>query len=76
MPEGPDKNWVIQDVEGMVDLTFTPQIPRRIAFNLLLTRTEYDTPLGCFNGMLMDSGGERIQVRNLLGRGEKLYLRI
>lgn len=76
MPAGPDKEWVIQDVEGMVDLTFTPLVPRRTAFNLLLTRTEYDTPLGHFNGMLMDSGGDRLQVRNLLGRGEKLYLRI
>ncbi|MDR2631019.1 MAG: DUF2804 domain-containing protein [Spirochaetaceae bacterium] len=76
MPEGLDKQWVIQDVEGMVDLTFTPQVPRRTAFNLLLTRTEYDTPLGYFNGVLLDSEEKKIQVRNLWGLGEKLYLRI
>ncbi|MDR2759364.1 MAG: DUF2804 domain-containing protein [Spirochaetaceae bacterium] len=76
MPEGVDKEWVIQDVEGMVDLTFTPQVSKRVAFNLLFTGTEYDTPLGYFNGMLIDSGEKKIQVRNLWGLGEKLYLRI
>jgi hypothetical protein len=76
MPEGVDKEWIIQDVEGMVDLTFTPRIFRGTAFNLLVTGTEYHAPLGCFNGMLMTSEGKKIQVRNLWGLGEKLYLRI
>ncbi|MFP3090664.1 DUF2804 domain-containing protein [Treponema sp. TIM-1] len=76
MPEGVDKEWVIQDVEGMVDLTFTPQVPRRTAFNILLTRIDHDTALGYFNGMLINSEEKKIQVRNLWGLGEKLYLRI
>ncbi|GHV24758.1 hypothetical protein AGMMS4952_00970 [Spirochaetia bacterium] len=76
MPDGIEKEWVIQDVEGMVDLTFTPQEHLRSAFNLFLTRWEYDTPLGFYNGMLVNSDGEQIPVRNLWGLGEKLYLRV
>ncbi|MDR1108082.1 MAG: DUF2804 domain-containing protein [Spirochaetaceae bacterium] len=76
MPEGIDKEWVIQDVEGMVDLTFTPQAPKRSALNLLVTKIEYDTPLGYFNGTLVDCDEKKVQVRNLWGLGKKLYLRI
>ncbi|MDR2069094.1 MAG: DUF2804 domain-containing protein [Spirochaetaceae bacterium] len=76
MPAGLDKEWVIQDIEGMVDLTFTPQVPRRTAFNILVTSAEYDTPLGHFNGALVTSEGKKIPVRNMWGLGEKLYLRV
>jgi hypothetical protein len=76
MADGVEKDWVIQDVEGMVDLTFTPQEHVRSAFNLFLTRWEYYTPLGFYNGMLVNSEGEQIPVRNLWGLGEKLYLRV
>jgi hypothetical protein len=76
MPNGIDSDWVIQDTEGMVDLTFSPQEKTRSALNLLVSRAEYDTPLGFFNGILLTSEGERIVVRNLWGLGEKLYLRV
>jgi hypothetical protein len=76
MPNGVDSDWVIQDMEGMVDLTFSPQERSRSALNLLVSRVEYDTPMGLFNGMLFTSEGERIPVRNLWGLGEKLYLRV
>jgi hypothetical protein len=76
MPGGPESDWVIQDVEGMVDLTFSPQEQIRNSFNLFLTRWEYHTPLGYYNGMLVDAGGAQIPVHNLWGSGEKLYLRV
>jgi hypothetical protein len=76
MPQGISGPWVIQDLEGMVDLNFTPQILPRSAFNLLLFGAEYQTPLGHFSGFLVDSKGERIQIRNLWGLGEKLFLRV
>ncbi|MDR1429838.1 MAG: DUF2804 domain-containing protein [Spirochaetaceae bacterium] len=76
MPQGPDSDWVIQDVEGMVDLTFTPLEKVRTGFNIIVTHFDYNTPIGCYNGMLLDSGGEEVHVRNLWGHGEKLYLRI
>jgi hypothetical protein len=76
IPHGIESDWVIQDVEGMVDLTFSPQEPIRDALNLIVTHIEYDAPLGFFNGMLMTSTGEQIPVHHLWGIGEKLYIRI
>jgi hypothetical protein len=76
MPGGVESDWIIQDVEGMVDLVFTPREHMRTGLNILITHTEYETPQGYYNGMLVSSGGEQIQVRNLWGVGEKLYLRV
>ncbi|MDR0389936.1 MAG: DUF2804 domain-containing protein [Spirochaetaceae bacterium] len=76
MPKGPDADWVIQDVEGMVDLTFTPLEKLRTGFNIILTHFDYSTPVGLYNGMLLGAGGEEVQIRNVWGHGEKLYLRI
>ena len=76
MPGGPESDWIIQDVEGMVDLVFTPRKQNRIGARLLLASADFDAPLGWYNGMLVSAGGEQIQVRNLWGTGEKLYLRV
>jgi hypothetical protein len=76
MPGGVESEWIIQDMEGMVDLTFTPQEQARSAFSLIFSRWEYYTPLGYYNGMLINSEGERIPIHNLWGLGEKLYLRV
>jgi hypothetical protein len=76
MPQGIESDWVIQDMEGMVDLTFTPEKPVRMAANLIITRASYDTPLGYFNGMLLNLKGEQISIRNMWGMGEKLYIRV
>ncbi len=75
-PNGLDKDWVIQDLEGMVDLTFTPREMNEAEFNLLLTRCEYRSPFGVFNGTLATKDGEKVNIRNLWGCGEKLYLRV
>jgi len=76
MPNGPDEQWVIQDVEGMVDLTFTPKYLGRSGIKILLTRADFFAPLGYYNGVLVNSEGEKIQIKNLFGLGEKLYLRV
>lgn len=75
-PNGLDKDWIIQDVEGMVDLTFTPRETNSYFFNLLLTRFDYRARFGVFNGMVMNSDGDKLAVRNLWGFGEKLFLRV
>jgi hypothetical protein len=76
MPEGIKSAWIIQDLEGMVDLVFTPREQTRSGYNVLLSRAEFENPLGYYNGMLVSSKGERLQVRNLWGTGEKLFLRV
>ena len=73
---GMESEWVIQDMEGMVDLVFTPddKIPHRTDQRLF--RFLYDCPLGYFNGVVTNSEGEEIPLRNFWGRGEHLLLRI
>jgi hypothetical protein len=74
--ESSESDWIIQDVEGMVDLVFTPKEQNRNGAGLIVTSADFDTPLGYYNGMLVSADGEQIQVRNLWGMGEKLYLRV
>ena len=76
MPNGPDDNWVIQDVEGMVDLTFTPKEQNKSGTGIIITSAEFIAPLGYYNGMLVNSEGKQVQIKNLFGMGEKLYLRV
>ena len=76
MPNGIDNDWIIQDVEGMVDLTFTPKVPNRSGLNVILTKVDYNAPIGYFNGALADSDGRQIIIKNLFGIGEKFYLRV
>jgi hypothetical protein len=76
MPQGIESDWVIQDMEGMVDLVFTPQEQIRSALSLLVARAEYDTPVGCYNGVLLDSAGKPVSVHNQWGLGERLTLRV
>ncbi|MDR2965351.1 MAG: DUF2804 domain-containing protein [Treponema sp.] len=76
MPNGPDGVWVIQDVEGMIDLTFTPKELNRSGMQLVFTNADYNAPIGYYNGMLLTSEGEQIEIKNLLGIGEKLVLRV
>ncbi|MDR1862964.1 MAG: DUF2804 domain-containing protein [Treponema sp.] len=74
-PQGVDSDWIIQDMEGMVDLVFTPATPVRCSLNLIVSRSDYESPIGHYNGAMVNSEGEEIPVRNLWGLGEKLYLR-
>ena len=78
-----EKDWIIQDMEGMVDLVFTPKEPekgiRKSVSSVrsgLLFGYDYVNPLGCFNGLLVDADGKELPVRNTWGIGEKLFLRI
>jgi len=76
MQNGIDDVWVIQDVEGMVDLTFTPKNIIKIGIKNVITRADFNNVLGHFNGMLVSSDGEQIHIKNLFGMGKKLYLRV
>ncbi|MCL2092935.1 MAG: DUF2804 domain-containing protein [Treponema sp.] len=67
--------WIIQDMEGMVDLVFTPKESEGPAGRPLSARDEMN-PLGLYNGLLVSSGGEEISLRNVWGSAEKLYLKV
>jgi hypothetical protein len=71
-----ERDWIIQDMGGMVDLVFTPKEPERGMRKFLFSAYDYENPLGCFNGLLVDADGKELPVRNAWGTGEKLFLRI
>ncbi|MCL2126833.1 MAG: DUF2804 domain-containing protein [Treponema sp.] len=76
MPDGPESDWIIQDLDGMVDLVFTPKEINRFGANFLAVKGDFFAPMGYYNGVLVSGGNEQIQVRNQWGTGEKLYLRV
>ena len=73
---GPESDWIIQDMEGMVDLVFTPKDPGPNARKLRFFPSGHENPLGWFNGTLVSSDGEELPLRNFWGTGEKLFLRV
>jgi hypothetical protein len=73
---GPGSNWIIQDMEGMVDLVFMPKESESSTNKLIFPTSDYSNTLGCFSGFLLNSKGEEQQVKNIWGTGEKLYLRM
>ena len=75
-PFGIDKNWIIQDTESMVDLTFTPLSVNSRTLNLIALRTSYYTMYGTFEGVLLTSDGEKIILKNFPGMLHKGMLRL
>jgi hypothetical protein len=75
-PFGIDKNWIIQDTESMVDLTFTPISVNSRTLNLIALRTSYYTMYGTFEGVLLTSDGEKIILKNFPGLLHKGMLRL
>jgi hypothetical protein len=73
---GSESDWIIQDMEGMVDLVFTPKELKRNTGNFIFSVSDYETPIGHFNGLLVNNEGEELPVRNVWGTVEKLYLRL
>ena len=69
-------DWIIQDMEGMVDLVFTPKEPGSNVKKSMLLSSNYEYSLGLFNGLVLGAKGEEIPVHNIWGAGEKLYLRV
>ena len=75
-PFGIEKNWIIQDTESMVDLTFTPISVNSRTLNLIALRTNYYTMYGTFEGVLLTSDGEKIILKNFPGMLHKGMIRL
>ncbi len=69
------KPWVICDREGMVELTFEPEVVRTIDVNALLIENRYRAPFGAFHGRLRTAEGDEIRVDGSFGMCEDFYLR-
>jgi len=73
---GADSDWIIQDMEGMVDLIFTPKDNNRGIKNFIFAHADYETPLGIFNGKMLNAHGEELPIKNIWGSIEKISLRL
>jgi hypothetical protein len=69
------KPWVIRDRDGMVELTFEPEVVRTVDINALLLRSRYRAPFGAFSGRLRTGDGDEIEVDDYFGMCEDFYLR-
>lgn len=72
---GPAGAWVIQDTEGLVDLVFSPEVPRDARIRMALLEADYHGPFGSFKGFIKNGEGEKIEADRLYGAGEQKYLR-
>ena len=73
---GADSDWIIQDMEGMVDLIFSPKDNNRGIKNFIFAHADYETPLGIFNGKMLNAHGEELPIKNIWGSIEKISLRL
>jgi hypothetical protein len=74
-PMGPEGEWIIQDTEGMVDLSFVPEARNDVHVNAILAESDYHGPFGRYEGWVMTQDGERLKVDGLYGMGKRKRLR-
>jgi len=75
-PYGREGSWIIQDTEGMVDLTFYPENHHNIELKLGLAEVDYDGPFGHFEGTVRSPAGDEIDASLLYGMGEDKSLQL
>lgn len=75
-PFGISKQWIIQDTENMIDLTFTPVSLNSRTLNLIALRAAYTTMYGTFDGVLVTKDGEKITLKSFPGLLQKGMLRL
>lgn len=75
-PFGINQNWIIQDFESMVDLTFTPKNTISRSLNFIAIKSTYHTVFGTIEGVLLDSEGNKIILKDFPAIVKKSKLRI
>jgi len=64
---GEHKDWIIQDTENMIDLTFTPISTDKHHFSAITVRYSNKSIYGNFDGVLVTKDGEKITLKNFPG---------
>jgi hypothetical protein len=59
--------FVVQDIEGMIDLNFKLSEDANTPLDLIFISMEQRCSIGLFNGMLMAQNGEKLSIRNVMG---------
>jgi hypothetical protein len=75
-PFGSSKNWIIQDTESMVDLTFTPSAISQRELNILVWRRDYKTICGTFEGSFLIEDSAPLKLKGVLGVAKKVRMRM
>ncbi len=75
-PFGIMNRWVIQDTEGMIDLSFTPASDVRKIISIAVLRTDYHSIFGSFEGTLLDGEGQKISFKSISGVFKKYLVRL
>jgi len=75
-PYGISNKWIIQDTEGMIDLTFTPASVRQRILSIVIANTQYSFIFGRFEGVMVTKDGESITLKDFPGIVKNLRLRI
>ncbi len=66
-PYGLNKQWIIQDTESMVDLSFTPVSDNLRNFSIFIVHAKLHTMYGTFSGNLLDKNGKSISLKDFSG---------
>ncbi len=75
-PQGILKQWIIQDTESMIDLSFFPTASTVRKNSIVILRTQYHTLFGSLEGNIFDKSGTGIQLKDFSAVAKKQYLRI
>lgn len=77
---GIEKQWVIQDTESMVDLTFTPVSVSANNINTFIIRSLYSTIYGTIDGFVVvntpDGGTEKLTLKAFPALSENYLIRL
>ena len=75
-PFGLNGKWIIQDTEGMIDLTFNPISDNCRNLNIVALKTTYHILYGNYDGVLTTFEGEKLNLHNFSGVMEESMLRL
>lgn len=75
-PFGLAQKWIIQDMESMIDLTFTPKNLLTRSLNLIAVKTDYCTIFGTIDGILLDGKRNKIVLKDFPGILKRSKLRL
>ncbi len=75
-PFGIKKTWIIQDVENMIDLSFSPISIDERNLNIIALRRIQSSIYGTFEGTLLTKNGEKISFKSLPGIINSSLLRL
>ncbi len=75
-PYGTDNKWIIQDTEGMVDLTFEPVSNQLRKLDSFVMKIDMNIFFGKYEGVLKTSEGADISISGFAGIAREQTIRV